>query len=131
MADLLEHLNQAHHNERCAQYILDSQPKYRDWAITAAFYAALHYADACYSLPGKADEASAHTVRARQLEGKCRAAFLIYRKLDDASRNVRYLRGSGSWQRVYSEENVKTLLDSLVKFRQELEKETKIDLSSK
>ena len=39
-----EHLDQARRNERLADRLInDSPPAYLDWAVTTAFYAAVHY----------------------------------------------------------------------------------------
>lgn len=44
MASAAQHLDQARHNEQFAQELLGANPvEYPDWAVTAVFYAALHY----------------------------------------------------------------------------------------
>ena len=48
MADLADHINQAKHNEACAAHLL-SEKTYRDWAITATFYAAVHFAESAFN----------------------------------------------------------------------------------
>ena len=45
----MSHIDQANHNEQCAQFLIDDSPQFRDWAITAAFYSAVHLAEASFS----------------------------------------------------------------------------------
>lgn len=99
MADLLSHVEQSKHNKRIAHALLQD-PICRDWAVTAAFYSALHRAQAGFvylseTLPeDQAGPGSVHTKRqamVRQLFG--RTCFLKYRLLREASNNVRYIPG--------------------------------------
>lgn len=44
MASAARHLKQAMHNKQFAEELLNADPvEYPDWAVTAVFYAALHY----------------------------------------------------------------------------------------
>jgi hypothetical protein len=100
MANLLDHLNQAEHNESFAAQ-LDGDPdlRYWDWLITVAFYAAVHYVEALFFVHreiGHTETAcpdlDRHAFRARKVKDllgtKC---WRSYRKLQDSSYNVRYL----------------------------------------
>lgn len=101
MANYPIHLRQARHNEAfAAQLAADTALPFFDWLITVCFYAAVHYAEALfYFQPGIVHTESAcpagevrHAYRARMLRQiaghKC---WHSYRKLLDASYNVRYL----------------------------------------
>lgn len=46
MSSRAVHLRQARHNEGLAKEFIRSGYRYRDWAVIAAFYAALHYFEA-------------------------------------------------------------------------------------
>jgi len=49
MANLTDHLDQARHNEKLAQNLLnDPDLQHWDWLITIAFYTAVHYAEAVF-----------------------------------------------------------------------------------
>lgn len=50
MASAEIHFDQAHHNEDLANFLLQNPqpPKFLDWAITAAFYAAIHYVETVF-----------------------------------------------------------------------------------
>jgi hypothetical protein len=98
MAELVDHTNQAIHNADCARDLVNT--KYWDWAITAAFYSAVHLVEAGFlsfpeiqhtpsHLPGSE---SPHTYRQNKVKEKFGyACFESYRKLRSASQNVRYL----------------------------------------
>lgn len=104
MADLLEHLNQANHNEQCANEILAQIPQFRDWAITSSFYSAVHLAEAMFtsvqeighseSARDRASNEELHRYRSRKVLELARPAYTNYRKLHEASQNVRYLAGA-------------------------------------
>jgi hypothetical protein len=98
MADLVDHIAQAKHNFECAsKFLIDTQC--RDWAITAAFYAAVHFAEAGFtttdighSETGRPQNEDPHAYRQRQVLNKYGDdCFKSYRKLREASYNVRYL----------------------------------------
>lgn len=101
MADLVDHVRQAAHNEACAKFLLHDKPEYRDWAITAAFYSAVHLVEACFSTmqeightetaDDRADDEGKHQFRERKVRELARGAHKSYRKLREASYNVRYI----------------------------------------
>lgn len=98
MADLVDHVAQAKHNLDCASKLLNDT-QCRDWAITAAFYAAVHFAEAGFTATeiGHSDakrpqNEEPHSYRARLVREKFGdACYRSYRKLRVASYNVRYL----------------------------------------
>lgn len=117
MADYHVHLAQAEHNRQLAEKLL-GEPLYHDWAITAAFYAAVHYFEQwLFSEPEKHTETSipvdtkgrlrytAHAWREKIIQNKLsKDAFRSFRKLRDASETARYLslarispRGTPDW----------------------------------
>lgn len=46
MSSRAAHIRQARHNAALARELIDSGYRYRDWAVVAAFYAAVHYFEA-------------------------------------------------------------------------------------
>ena len=46
MSSRSAHINQARHNEALARELVNGGYRYRDWAVIAAFYAAIHYFEA-------------------------------------------------------------------------------------
>ncbi len=97
MAAEQAHLLQAYHNVDLAQF-LAQEMKYKDWVITVAFYAAVHFVEANFAKRfgthgEQASGSSPHIWRLDQLKAKgyplsCRNA---YRNLYTTSRQVRYL----------------------------------------
>ena len=142
MASLIDHLQQSKHNAACAAKLLNEKV-YRDWAITATFYAAIHFAEAGFSATdvghsenrgGQAD--SPHDVRENLIREKFgRDCWRSYRKLREASRNVRYLPDwqtkSGTALDYYQHKDaVKFLNEELPRIRSEIQKVLKnVDLS--
>jgi hypothetical protein len=61
-----EHLAQAIHNETLAALIVRVSPRHADWAVVAAFYAALHYAEAYLACRGL--HSPSHAARAQSLK---------------------------------------------------------------
>lgn len=103
MADKYVHLAQAKHNEALATKLL-SEPPYHDWAITAAFYAAVHYVETWLfdrreqhtetSIPVRDDGEFAHTAhvwREKLVERLGPDAHKAFRKLRANSEQARYL----------------------------------------
>lgn len=100
MADYLDHIHQAEHNEKFGEHLLSQLPQFRDWLITVSFYAAIHYVEASFAQKPDIghtetrapEEVSQHQFRQemvrREFGNEC---WKSYRKLRDASRNVRYL----------------------------------------
>jgi len=130
MANRAEHIEQAKHNQEWANLIITTNPKYRDWAITSAFYAALHYAEACFIAKGiRYKGGSRHSFRSQMIQTHARMAFRSYEKLKKACWDVRYLE-RGSWQSWYSEQVAKNLITAdLPKVREELARAFKVDLT--
>lgn len=103
MAGMEVHLAQGEHNREVAFHLLE--PPRHDWAITAAFYGAVHYVEAWLydrperhtetSIPLNADgeqRYSAHAWRERMIQvGLSRAGLTAFRKLRVASDIARYL----------------------------------------
>lgn len=80
MALLADHIRQANHNQECAKFMLGDTTM-RDWAITAAFYSAIHFVEAGFTTIA-AIEHSETTPHARGGLGKFRNS---YRDRDDKS----------------------------------------------
>jgi len=126
MADLLDHVKQANHNEQCAKLILKTSTLYRDWAITSAFYTAVHLAEACFTTrhdikPPQGSDL--HKFRSDTIRKEAPRAFPIYRELRDACWNVRYLTGKQPWSTYYKASDVQDMVDDkLPKLRTELAK---------
>lgn len=100
MADYLQHLEQAEHNESLCKLLATQHESYRDWLITISFYAAIHYVEAGFaqdrsighSEKHKREQESEHTCRQRLVRQKYdKACWLKYKLLREASHNVRYL----------------------------------------
>lgn len=100
MANLLNHLNQAKHNEIFAKQLdADTRLIHWDWLITVSFYAAVHYLEALFFVHSDivhtelacvtGDLHAFRAAKVRQLLG--RDCWKSYRRLLDASYNVRYL----------------------------------------
>jgi hypothetical protein len=138
---LVTHISQANHNEDCANLLLSTAPRYRDWAITAAFYAAVHLAEAAFSTRrdvGHTETAldrkdrEKHQYRQDKIRELARPAYASYRKLYNASSVVRYLVvGDDKLARdYYSSEDARRLVTvHLPTVRQELENAFGIRLS--
>ncbi len=103
MADLVDHIAQAKHNLACASKLI-RDIQCRDWAITATFYSAVHFAEAGFTAVsdvGHSDihrpsDQEPHAYRERLIREKYgEACYKSYRKLRVASYNVRYL---ADWQ---------------------------------
>ena len=133
MADLVDHVAQAKHNLDCAtQFIRDTQC--RDWAITAAFYSAVHFAEAGFTSTniGHSDakrpqDEEPHAYRERLVREKYGdTCYRSYRKLRVASYNVRYLADwrsrTGTGLDYYSQTDAEKFLTvELPQVRQEIQ----------
>lgn len=110
MSSRAAHIRQARHNAALAQELIRGGYRYRDWAVVAAFYAAVHYFEARLhdappfthpaagspirhtetSLP-VAGRYSPHRWREMLLDHNCpRAVLEAYRELRVASEKARY-----------------------------------------
>jgi hypothetical protein len=103
VADFIDHIRQAKHNQECATAIMTHMPKFRDWAITATFYAAVHLAEAGFTRVSvqhsdvtKPSNENPHDYRQRMVKDNFgNDCWKRYRKLRIASQTVRYL---ADWQ---------------------------------
>ncbi len=125
MADLCDHLRQAWHNEELAEKLATpSGLKYRDWLITIAFYAAVHYVEALFfTVDGIVhteracpDHRSKHTFReGRVKEQLGKNPWESYRELSNASKIARYLPYAmgkpGTGLDYYEDEDAKELFE--------------------
>jgi hypothetical protein len=100
MADFLDHIHQAEHNEALGEILATQLPNYRDWLITVSFYAAIHYVEADFardpdighSVASQRENETPHDCRKRLVRRKySRECWKSYRELYEASHNVRYL----------------------------------------
>lgn len=87
------HLKQAQHNERLAKKLAQEPMEYKDWVITALFYATIHYVEAFWARDGW--HSNDHTERddyiKRRFYGKTAGIRLHYKSLKESCWNVRYL----------------------------------------
>lgn len=100
MANLLDHLEQAKHNESFAAQ-LDADPglQHWDWLITVAFYAAVHYVEALFFMHSDIVHTQSactghdkHAFRASKVKDLLgTGCWRSYRKLQTSSYNARYL----------------------------------------
>lgn len=86
-----QHVRRAQHNEQFAQHFdLETTP-YRDWVVTAYFYAAVHWIDAYLAQVNQ--RAGDHAARFNRINNDVPELTPIsrtYRKLFSYSLNVRY-----------------------------------------
>ena len=144
MADLLAHVEQARHNETCANLILATDVNARDWAITAAFYSAVHLVEAGFTtmhnighseMAADRGKRGLHKYREDKMLGVSRPAYDSYRKLSNASYNVRYLPSTAPGGSLfallyYKEPEVRKMLEVyLPTVRSELERALGVRLS--
>src|ERR1022692_605078 len=85
-----QHRDRAERNEEFAESLDSSHPIQENWAVVAAFYAALHYVQAYFSKYSV--EAATHDQRFEQIKKdvKLRNAFIPYKYLYTLSRTARY-----------------------------------------
>jgi hypothetical protein len=100
MANLVDHMNQAEHNQELAEQLdQDQSLQHWDWLITISFYAAVHYVEAFLEgVPSIGHTETAckknnlHAFRKKAvLKHLGRDCFRSYRDLLEASYAVRYL----------------------------------------
>jgi hypothetical protein len=89
MPNLEDHILQARHNENF--YQVTDKNAFSDWAMTAIFYAALHYIDAVLAKLGMVDPGG-HSVRDDQVHKRVelRPIANSYFRLKSRSRSARY-----------------------------------------
>ena len=95
MADFIDHVQQAKHNLSCANTFLNLGTC-RDWAITAAFYSAVHFVEAGFSTIPHIRHTSSHATRNSECQLTFGNCYRQYRKLFNASIIARYLQGANS-----------------------------------
>jgi hypothetical protein len=142
VADLVAHIQQANHNERCANYLIaQSAAAFRDWAITAGFYAAVHLAEASFVGHAEIEKAWKEVTGSDPTGGKRHQfrsqiirqyasddVYKRYTKLSTASYHVRYLakhdvKGTQIGPQYYSVADVaKFVKEDLPRIRVELQK---------
>lgn len=99
MADYIDHLHQAEHNENFARSLINGNSEFYDWSITAIFYSAVHYVEAVFNQDPKIRHTETscrgkdpHVFREEMVLQKYgKACRNHYRKLRTASQIVRYL----------------------------------------
>jgi len=101
MASEADHVAQAGHNEALAQE-LGNDLIYKDWLITVAFYAAIHYVEAslargsgrhCDTDRLRPRRVSIHKWREDLVRSRCtQRCWRSYRALKNESMNARYLK---------------------------------------
>jgi hypothetical protein len=111
MADYLDHIKQAEHNEALCEILLANQSyhRFRDWIVTVTFYAAIHYVEASFAQDRKIQHSelnkptgiSLHDHREDLVRLKYGdETWRVYKRLREASQLVRYLSlyriGTGS-----------------------------------
>ncbi len=89
MPNLADHILQARHNEEF--YRATDKNVYSDWAMTAVYYAALHYIDALLAQVG-VDDPGGHFARNREVGARAelRPIARFYFRLKNRSENARY-----------------------------------------
>ena len=132
MADFLQHLWQAKHNEQSAAYILQTRAEFRDWAITCAFYSVLYYAEACFttrsSIVAPKNTRDLHLFRSETIRREAPLAHYRYTRIQIACWNVRYL-AKGPWQNMYNLDNSLHYVNfELPRCREELERAFGVNL---
>lgn len=102
MADYQIHLRQAEHNKSLLDR-LNRRLEFRDWSITVAFYAAIHYVeigffnipDIQHSETSKPQRRSYHDWRQELIANYFPVALNSYQRLRSMSRTARYLTAGG------------------------------------
>ena len=118
MPSIRAHIEQAEHNRRFLQKILEIVKEFADWVAVAAFYTALHYVEALFFRykPQNQQHATNHEMRERLLkqDQRFKQVWRHYWHLWQASVVARYLQSpKGNYRRFadyISPEKVKTTL---------------------
>jgi len=125
MASEVDHIAQAEHDEALAQE-LSNDLTYKDWLITVAFYAAIHYVEASLARdsighsdtdPRRPRSMSIHDWREWLVRSRCsQRCWTSYRNLREESRNARYLnlrnKGPGMAIAYYSDSDALAFFQS-------------------
>jgi hypothetical protein len=135
MPSCRDHIIQAIHNEEFAIF-LKSHLKYKDWLITASFYAAIHYIEALFfNIPGirhseqsiptnQGRRYSVHTWRENLIRSQFpTTVYVNYRKLRTNSQIARYLnlKQSGTASDFFSDQDALRFLDrDLARIKEEI-----------
>lgn len=84
-----QHRAKAENNEF---FVDETGNPFWDWAVTAIFYAALHYVEAYFANQVPPLHPGAHQVRNStvQKDARLTAIYVDYRQLEDESRDARY-----------------------------------------
>jgi hypothetical protein len=95
LGQLDEHLQQARDNRRLANALLNlhaSDLGATTWAVTLAFYAAVHCIEACFARRGEhsGDHGGRESLMVQARFGIPERVFTTYRLLEEWSRNGRY-----------------------------------------
>lgn len=134
----MDYINQAKHNKACASELAQTG-RYKDWAVTATFYSAIHYVEAGLewmrrSHPNKNCPAgvSIHDVREAIVKSMFRNCYYQYRDLRIASQNARYLQDNvaGSASSYFTQAAVNEFITvNLQQVQNEVERVAKCSLS--
>lgn len=130
MPSLIDHVHQAKHNTACADKFLN-QCNCQDWAITAAFYAALHYVEAGFTTINHIGHCMGHREREEHLRREFNSCYKSYRKLSMACHTSRYLNPHhpGVAINFYSQSDVAKLVnDDLTTVRDQVQKAAGVNL---
>ena len=89
MSSKKDHLAKAEHDERFVEFVGSASP-FLDWAITATFYAALHYVEAYFASVGR--HSPDHRARDSSIrrDPKISSIYDDYSELKNHSVNARY-----------------------------------------
>ncbi len=137
MADFIDHVKQANHNQNCAAKFANSRDTL-DWAITAAFYSAIHFVEAGIATTNMGhshvscpSDTSLHDHRQDLVRKNYRSCYRNYRSLRQASQAVRYLsdQKTGLASNYYSNLDVKEFVHTdLQTIKTEIEAIVKVEL---
>jgi hypothetical protein len=85
-----EHLEKAKHNEAFISSLDITSATGAEWAVTAAFYAALHYVQAYFVSVGCGYITHSNRSSALSRDPRLNGVYDEYRELENASRDARY-----------------------------------------
>lgn len=91
MPDTSAHIKKAEHNERFAAIVRGQSSEFLDWAVTAYFYAALHYLEAYLAAKPAEKHPTSHGERQSLVANHfSRNSFAGFSYLKDRSEAARY-----------------------------------------